>query len=81
MIPESPSCPSCAGVWTSGEEGAFDGLMAPVMDLGVAQQGIIQDLHPAVVSQSYSVGVQRSFCHTTQHSLCSHFSVWSGNFT
>lgn len=48
--------------------------MSPVMDLQVAQQGIIQALHPAIVLLSNSVGVRRSFYHTTQHSLRSHLA-------
>lgn len=48
--------------------------MAPVMNLEVAQQGIIQVLCPAIVCQSNSVDAQRSLCYTVQHSLYSHLA-------
>lgn len=58
-------------VWRVHRGCAYELRMAPGMDQGVAQQGIIWGLPPDIVSLSSFAGVQRSF---SKHELKCIFS-------
>ena len=59
-----PRLPSGRGAPPAWWGWASDGLMAPVVGLGAAGQGVIWDPPRAIASLSSSMGPQTSFPHT-----------------